>query len=592
MYLKNIGIKNIGPMSELAVELPFHTNGNPKPIIFVGENGTGKTIVQSQIIDAFYEITSSIFDNVSVHSGLHRNFYRVAGRVLKTGTGTGFSILRFVDNSGESIEYFDKVGQVTEKDFVKMIPNFNLMPHNDIKIQKDITSINGNKKDTLEKEWNAGAYFYQPAYRYEEPFWKNETFMHESRIEDQKKYARHLNKEIEVISSNKDNKTFLLDLVLDTFIQTHQYRENSVLWDNTNLLLKKILKNDTYRLGISPRGRSRISVGEDFSSGEGRQRLPSIDNLSLGQSILFNLFINIIRHSDRYPSRSLNNIRGIVVIDEIDVHLHTDLQTDVLPELIKMFPKVQFILTTHSPMFLLGMKKVFGEENFEIRNLPSGEVITTERFSEFEKAYEVLKETEKFEKDIKQKVENSTKPILFVEGDYDVKYINVAAEKLGKIEILEKIQVYNATGCGNLDKVWKSYDSKLAEVIPQKILLMYDCDTNKQDADRDKVFKRMIPRIDSNLIDKGIENLFEGSTLKKALKSKKAFIDITPQFTKTEKGKKVVIPEKWEVNEDEKGNLCNWICENGTKNDFKNFEAIFKIIEDVLLVGEGQQEIK
>lgn len=55
MYLKNIVIKNIGPIEDLSVELPFHESGNPKPIIFVGENGSGKTILQSQIIDAFYE---------------------------------------------------------------------------------------------------------------------------------------------------------------------------------------------------------------------------------------------------------------------------------------------------------------------------------------------------------------------------------------------------------------------------------------------------------------------------------------------------------------------------------------------------------
>jgi hypothetical protein len=40
MYLKNLVMKNIGPIEELSIELPFDANGNPKPIIFVGENGT------------------------------------------------------------------------------------------------------------------------------------------------------------------------------------------------------------------------------------------------------------------------------------------------------------------------------------------------------------------------------------------------------------------------------------------------------------------------------------------------------------------------------------------------------------------------
>jgi len=48
MYLKHIGIKNIGPVDELSVILPFHPDGHPKPILFVGEKGTGKTVLLSQ----------------------------------------------------------------------------------------------------------------------------------------------------------------------------------------------------------------------------------------------------------------------------------------------------------------------------------------------------------------------------------------------------------------------------------------------------------------------------------------------------------------------------------------------------------------
>ncbi len=52
MYLKHIGIKNVGPIDEISINLPFHENGNPKPILFVGANGAGKTILLAQIIDA------------------------------------------------------------------------------------------------------------------------------------------------------------------------------------------------------------------------------------------------------------------------------------------------------------------------------------------------------------------------------------------------------------------------------------------------------------------------------------------------------------------------------------------------------------
>ncbi|ENN9978506.1 TPA: ATP-binding protein [Vibrio vulnificus] len=44
-----------------------------------------------------------------------------------------------------------------------------------------------------------------------------------------------------------------------------------------------------------------------------------------------------------------DDLTGIVLIDEIDAHLHVSLQKKILSFLKKAFPKVQFIVTTHSP---------------------------------------------------------------------------------------------------------------------------------------------------------------------------------------------------------------------------------------------------
>jgi predicted ATPase len=42
--------------------------------------------------------------------------------------------------------------------------------------------------------------------------------------------------------------------------------------------------------------------------------------------------------------------RGIVLVDEIDLHLHPEWQRTVVPTLAKALPNLQFILTTHSPI--------------------------------------------------------------------------------------------------------------------------------------------------------------------------------------------------------------------------------------------------
>lgn len=43
---------------------------------------------------------------------------------------------------------------------------------------------------------------------------------------------------------------------------------------------------------------------------------------------------------------------GVVLIDEVELHLHPAWQRTVLPCLLKTFPNVQFLVTTHSPLVL------------------------------------------------------------------------------------------------------------------------------------------------------------------------------------------------------------------------------------------------
>ena len=418
MYLKNIVIKNIGPISELSVELPFNEDGTPKPLLFVGENGSGKTFLQSQIVDSLYEIGSNLFTDIGKGNSLERSYYKISGGVnLKSGSDKGFSLLSYKNNENESVEYLDKIGKITKEEITTYINDFSLTPNTKSDNQKIVTDIKEDRKSKLMNEWQSGVHFYQPAYRYEEPMWKNNVFRDETRFEDNKNFSGILGKELEIISANSINKSYLLDLVLDQLLHRDD-KVDEILWSSVNILLQSIKKSKDIRFAVGQRGTYRVSIVTMDDKGKMLDTfLPSIDGLSLGESILLNLFLNIIRHGDTPPKKH-EDISGIVAIDEIDVHLHSDLQNTVLPELLKLFPKVQFIITTHSPLFILGMKREFEEDGFEIRNMPSGEIITTERFSEFENAYNILKNTEKFEKDIKEEIEKTNKPILYVEDEY------------------------------------------------------------------------------------------------------------------------------------------------------------------------------
>lgn len=59
------------------------------------------------------------------------------------------------------------------------------------------------------------------------------------------------------------------------------------------------------------------------------------------------------------------HLPGIVLIDEIETHLHLELQKHIMPLLITVFPNIQFIVTSHSPFILSSLQEavIFDLEN-------------------------------------------------------------------------------------------------------------------------------------------------------------------------------------------------------------------------------------
>lgn len=353
------------------------------------------------------------------------------------------------------------------------------------------------------------------------------------------------------------------------------------IYETALQIVRSITKTQNARFRIGGRLARNVSL-----IGEAGQIVPNIFQLSSGETSLLNLFLSILRDFDltNVQLGRAEDIRGIVIVDEIDLHLHADHQHEILPSLIRMFPNVQFIVTTHSPLFVLGMQKTFGEDGLALYRLPQGQPISPEEFSEFGSAYQSFTETGRFSEDIRQAIENSQKPVVFVEGETDIKYIQRAAELLEQQEMLDEIQLWDGNGYGGVDKISKHFDSRLAEITPQDIILLYDCDKPKCKSNGN-VYSRHVPRQEGHPLDKGIENLFSRSTLQRARESKEAFIDITTEHTETIRGECRTIPEQWAINTDEKTNLCDWLCENGTVEDFQSFQCVFGLLRELLDIG-------
>ena len=78
------------------------------------------------------------------------------------------------------------------------------------------------------------------------------------------------------------------------------------------------------------------------------------DQLSDGEKCLLAMTGDIARRlamANPYADNPLQG-GGVVLIDEIELHLHPGWQRRVVPALERTFPNVQFILTTHSPQVL------------------------------------------------------------------------------------------------------------------------------------------------------------------------------------------------------------------------------------------------
>ena len=157
------------------------------------------------------------------------------------------------------------------------------------------------------------------------------------------------------------------------------------------------------------------------------------------------------------------------------------------------------------------MRTEFGDNGFEIYQLPIGTQVTTESFSEFQRAFDYMTETQQYQNEVQKAIEgaNDSKPLLITEGATDWRHIKAAFLELSarnenkelfenmEFEFLEfdppelhsnnqKLEMGNATLCAmctNFSKIKQK----------RKIIFIADCDdptTNKKLSCKGKKFKK------------------------------------------------------------------------------------------------------
>lgn len=558
MYLKKITIQNYGPLKNFVLEMPFNKDSEgkettPKPLIIVGINGSGKTIILSHIVNNFLITKQTVYDDIEVQKDY---VYKIRSPYYINDSYFYYARLDFSEHN-YTIEYQlhnSKNAYEEMADFVKPNDDWDKIPTNKTNCL-DSTFV--NKRDYAKKIIDNNVIKYFPSDRTSTPAWLNakaliapQTYSH------YENFSSISNRSIIYQDEFELNKCWIMDLILDRELydrkivqlppremklpgqsiirelrtEVHYIGATEVLYNEISKIINTIFRqNDlVLRIGTGPRKDRRLGIlriKDDY------QILPNLSQLSLGESVLLNMFLSIIRDADNTKAnwKSFDDIEGIVLIDEIENHLHNDLISKALPELIKMFPKIQFIITSHSPIFLLGMENTFNDK-FQIIELDSCEqngysIKNAEQFSEFHEAFAMYQNTQKF----KEQICRSNKPVVLTEGETDVQLISKAWQILHPTKEMPFDIIGLSPDGGSGAKAINSILSKLRAIPGKKIIGLFDADfagiqqfsglTDKQKfqfcENRDikikehAIFATCLPVPEEKYFMKGIENGFE-----------------------------------------------------------------------------------
>lgn len=140
-----------------------------------------------------------------------------------------------------------------------------------------------------------------------------------------------VNQQVQLLYAKADNDKTTINEIEDWFLKIRSIFRD-IFEDET---LELIYDRDNYEFKFKAKNR----VEFDFNT------------LSDGFSSILGIIAEIIIRMERKSSK-IYKLNGLILIDELETHLHISLQRKVLRILTTLFPNLQFIVTTHSPFIL------------------------------------------------------------------------------------------------------------------------------------------------------------------------------------------------------------------------------------------------
>lgn len=330
IFITSLEIENVRHLRNIVIPL---SNDKIKHLIFTGKNGSGKTSVLYAM--ANYLNAAATSDRLE-KAEYYLKLYQDKLQNLRE---------RAVENN-EVLE--------AEKNILKYTA--------ELKKIKDGIAINFNEPtDTLHYHFEKGNFVL--AYYKAERTFQADIPKHVEKVELKDRYLinespRHLFvkylldlKVTEALARN-NGKNEKADEIKEWFNKLQELLRK--IFDDDSLEL--IFEEDSYAFLIKEKNREPF----DFNT------------LSSGFAAVLDIVLDIIVRMERSTNSSFDfNVPGIVLIDEIETHLHLEMQKTILEFLTTVFPNIQFIISTHSPFVLNSLDNVVIydlENNIKVEN--------------------------------------------------------------------------------------------------------------------------------------------------------------------------------------------------------------------------------
>ena len=497
-YLETALFINRAPFDN--IKLNFKKNGIN---VLSAMNGKGKTTILSYIADAFYELAKMGF-YFSFESDINK-YYRIESiNFAKDIKKSSIVYLRFKLND-ENIDYIDCMNiNLTEEEYDTFIDleekisfrylNYKLFNRYYVKFFSQNTNSN--------LLFNDHVLTFFPSYRFEYPIYLNKPYKFKTEYKLESSFDNVLKNPLEVVTTIRDIANWIMDVVFDWAnnqeikIIDHGKEGVSKVDETPEIhlygclvtilaatLASKYESGGQIKFSIGRRGSPDQRLAISRFDGEKKDIIvPNIFSLSAGELSLLCLFCEILRQSDNLVNNiSLEKIKGIVLIDEVDMHLHIKLQKEVLPRLFSLFPNVQFIVSSHSPFFNIGLADTLPDKS-QIIDLDNHGISCEPRDNLlYKQVYDMMvDDNNKFASlynQLQQQINLSSLPLIITEGKTDVLHIKTALQRLHYTDIKVEWFDFPEEGWG-YDKL-KGLLESIAYLKPKrKIIGIFDRDVD------------------------------------------------------------------------------------------------------------------